>query len=85
MPRSHLHVPFRKTNVKRYWQNGVGRDYLVGSYGVYVKLILHSKNTRATVTRKRVQWGQTLFRENDDPEISQLDAEYDPELGQSDP
>ena len=29
--------------------------------------------------------GQTPFRVNDDPEISQPDAEYDPELGQSDP
>ena len=30
-----------------------------------------------------VHWGQTPFRVNDDREISQLDAEYDPELGQS--
>ena len=37
------------------------------------------------MTRKRVHWGQAPFRVNDDPEISQLDAEYDPELGQSDP
>ena len=37
------------------------------------------------MTRKRVRWGQTPFRVNDDPEISQLDAKYDPELGQSDP
>ena len=34
---------------------------------------------------ERVHWGQTPFRVNDDPEISQLDAECDPELGQSDP
>ena len=34
---------------------------------------------------KRVHWGQTPFRVNDDPAISQLDVEYDPELGQSDP
>ena len=27
-------------------------------------------------------WGQTPFRVNDDPDISQHDAEYDPELGQ---
>ena len=47
---------------------------------------IHSKkNTRVSVTRKRVHWGQTPFRINDDPEVSQLDAEYDPELGQSDP
>ena len=31
-----------------------------------------------------VHWGQTHFRVNDDPEIGQLAAEYDPELGQSD-
>ena len=34
---------------------------------------------------ERVHWGQTPIRVNDDPEISQLDAECDPELGQSDP
>ena len=28
---------------------------------------------------------QTPFRVSDDPEINQLDAKYDPELGQSDP
>ena len=37
------------------------------------------------MTRKRVHWGQTPFRVNDDPEISKLDEKYDPELGQSDP
>ena len=37
------------------------------------------------MTRKRVHWGQTPFRVNDDPEVKQLDVEYDPELGQSDP
>ena len=46
---------------------------------------VHSKNTRVSMTRKRVRWGQTPFWVNDDPEISQLDAKYDPELGQSDP
>ena len=45
----------------------------------------HSKNTRVKLDPKRVHWGQTRFRVNDDPEISQPDAEYDPELGQSDP
>ena len=45
----------------------------------------HSKNTRVSVTRKRVHWGQTPFRVHDDPEISQLDTECDPEIGQSDP
>ena len=29
--------------------------------------------------------GPTPFRVNEDPEISQLDAKYDPDLGQSDP
>ena len=43
---------------------------------------LNSKNTRDP---ERVHWGKTPFRVNDDPEISQPDAEYDPELGQSDP
>ena len=33
----------------------------------------------------RVHWGQTPFRVNDDPKVSQLDAEYNLELGQSDP
>ena len=28
-----------------------------------------------------VHWGQTPFRVNDDPDISQDGAEYDPELG----
>ena len=51
----------------------------------FPKRNLHSKNTRLSVTRKRVHWDQTPFRVNDDPEISQLDAKYDPELGQSDP
>ena len=37
------------------------------------------------MTRKRVRWGYTPFRVNDDPEISQLDAKYYQELGQSDP
>ena len=50
-----------------------------------VNIKLRSKNTRVSMTRKRVCWGQTPFRVNDDPEISQLDAKYDPELGQSDP
>ena len=45
----------------------------------------HSKNIRVKHDPERVHWGQTLFRVNDDPEISQPDAEYDPELGQSDP
>ena len=31
----------------------------------------HSKNTRVSVTRKRVLWGQIPFRVKDDPEIGQ--------------
>ena len=34
---------------------------------------------------ERVHWGQTPFRVNDDQDISQLDAENDPDLGLSDP
>ena len=44
--------------------------------------VIHSKNTRVKHDPERVQ---TSFRVNDDPEISQSDAEYDQELGQSDP
>ena len=47
-------------------------------------MILHSKNTGVKLDTETVHWGQTQFLVNDDPEISQLDAEYDPELGQSD-
>ena len=48
---------------------------------------LHAKNTGpgSAWPIKGSIWGQTPFRVNNDPEISQLDAEYDPELGQSDP
>ena len=51
----------------------------------YGRWIRHSKNTRVIFNPERVHWGQTPFRVNDDPEISQPDAEYDPELGQYDP
>ena len=44
--------------------------------------VIHSKNTRVKPDPERVQ---TSSRVNDDPEISQSDAEYDQELGQSDP
>ena len=47
--------------------------------------IEHSKNTGVKLDPERVHWGQNPFRVNDDPENSQLDAEYNPELGQSDP
>ena len=50
----------------------------------YALGMLHSKNTRVKLDPERVHWGQTPFGVNNDPEISQLDSEYDPELGQSD-
>ena len=53
-------------------------------YFVLNKVSPHSKNTGVTLEPERVQCGQTPFRVNGDPEIGQLDAEYDPELGQSD-
>ena len=43
------------------------------------------KTPGSEIDSERVHWGQTPFRVNDDPEISQLDTECDPELGQSDP
>ena len=42
-----------------------------------------AKNTGVKLDPERVHWGQTPFRVNDDPDISQLDAEYDPELYRS--
>ena len=45
----------------------------------------HFKNIGVKLDPERVHWGQTPFRVNDDPEIGQLDAEYNQELGQSDP
>ena len=44
---------------------------------------IHSKNTGVKHDPEKGLLhieGQTPFRVNDDPEISQLDAEYDPEL-----
>ena len=47
---------------------------------------IHSiKRAGVKLDPERVHWGQIPFRVNGDREISQLDAEYDPELGQSDP
>ena len=43
------------------------------------------KTPGSEIDPERVHWGHTPFRVNNDPEISQLDAECDPELGQSDP
>ena len=42
------------------------------------------KTRGSEIDPERVHWGHTPFRVNDDSEISQLDAECDPELGQSD-
>ena len=42
---------------------------------------VHSKNTRVSVTRKRVHWGQTPFRVKDDPEIGQLSADLTSIMG----
>ena len=39
------------------------------------KHCIPSKNTRVSVTRKRVHWGQTPFRVKDDPKIGQLSAD----------
>ena len=36
---------------------------------------LHSKNTRVSVTRKRVEWGHTPFGVKSDPEFGQLSAD----------
>ena len=43
------------------------------------------KTPGSEIDPERVHWGQTPFRVNNDSEISQLDAECDPELGQYDP
>ena len=39
------------------------------------------KTPGSAVNPERVHWGQTPFRVNDDPEISQLDAEWQPRAG----
>ena len=44
-------------------------------------IILYALYTGVKLDPEKGPWCQTLFRVNDDPEISQLDAEYDPELG----
>ena len=44
-----------------------------------------SKNTGVKLDPEMVHWGQIPFRGNDDLQTSQLDSNYDPELGQSDP
>ena len=48
-------------------------------------LSVHFKNTGVKRVPERDHWGHIQFRVNDDPEIGQLAAEYDPELSQSDP
>ena len=56
---------------------------------LYCIVLYHESHTLKTpgseIDPERVQCVQTPFRVNDDPEISQLDAECDPELVQSDP
>ena len=44
-------------------------------HNAWIRSPLHSKNTRVSVTWKRVHWGQTPFRVKDDPEIGQLSAD----------
>ena len=56
-------------------------DFQFGSKLQYSHHILKTSGVR--LDPERVNWSQTPFRVNDDPEISQLDAEYDAELGQS--
>ena len=50
-------------------------SYLISKNFFFFFLRRHSKNTRVSVTRKRVHWGQTPFRVKDDPEIDQLSAD----------
>ena len=52
---------------------------------IYLLPFYTLKTPESEIDPERVHWSQTPFRVNDDPEISQLDAEYDLELGQSDP
>ena len=59
-------------------------DTANNNLGTYL-LNVHSKNTGVKLDPERVHWVQTPFRVNDYSEISQPDAEYDQELGQSDP
>ena len=48
-------------------------------------MLSHSKTPGSEIDPERVHRGQTPNRVNDDPEISQLDAECAEELGHSDP
>ena len=61
------------------------RMLIIWPYLSDLSYVMHSKNTRIELDQERVHWGQTPFRVNDGPEISQPGAEYDRELGQSDP
>ena len=60
-----------------------------GNSWQYLRLALTGRYTLKTpgseIDPERVHWGETPFWVNDDPEISQLDAERDPEMGQYDP
>ena len=64
----------------------------VGSDHPFLYVYLHYqlgpftlKTPGSEIDSERVHWGQTPFQVNAHPEISQLDTECDPELGQSDP
>ena len=67
------------------------REWRLCTVGAALKVYLttgvmvHSKNTGVKFDPERDNWDQTPFRVNDGPKISQLDAEYDTELDQSDP
>ena len=57
----------------------------IQNWCIYLLQVSKKKNGVKNLTRKGSHWGRAPFRVGDDPEIGQLDAKYDPELGQSDP
>ena len=57
------------TNMKK--QSGVGG--VKQKFGHWNMRSSTLKTPGSAVTLKRVHWGQTPFRVNDDPEISQID------------
>ena len=72
--------PCRKSYVRQLLFSRNGWEMVTSGQRRYVSITgttLVSKNTAVKLDPQ--------FRVNDDPEISQLDTEYDPELGQSDP
>ena len=72
-----------ESNFNKYsWDQVTSEEvpYDIGSvmhYSTHVRrcwvVLLHSKSTRVSHDPERVHWGQTPFRVNDDPEISQID------------